>query len=203
MKKLFVCAIAFMALTFASCGNKQSGNAESADSLTDSTEVVADSTGATAVADEMKAKLEAKDAEGFNAVVAEAKQKIDELVKEGKIEEAKAYASQVKAFVDENAETIKQVANGSETVTSIVNTINALPSSAESAVNAAGEAVKSDAENAVKSAKEAAETKVSETKAAAKQKANEEVNKAANKAKEKANEEVNKAANKALNKLGL
>lgn len=201
MRKVFVCAIAFMALMFASCGNKQSGNAAPNDSTaTDSTIVAGDSIDeAEAVANDMQAKLDAKDAKGLNEIVATAKQKIDELVKEGKVEEAKAYASKVKQFIDDNAEAIKTVTNGNETISSIVSTINALPSSAEGTVKAAGEAVKSDAENAVKTAKDAAETKVSEAKEAAKKKATDEVNKA----KDKANEEVNKAASKALNKLGL
>lgn len=199
MKKVFVCAIAFMALTFTSCGNKQNGNAAQTDSLTDTTAIAADGTDAEALANEMKAKLEAKDANGLNEIVTSAKQKIEELVKAGKIEEAKAYASKVKQFVDENAEAIKTVTNGDETISSIVSTISALPSNAENAVEAAGNAVKSDAENAVESAKGAAETKVNEAKEAAKQKATDEVNKA----KDKANEKVNKAASDALNKLGL
>lgn len=209
MRKLFVCAVAFAALTLTSCGNKQSGNAAPTDSIADTAAVVDNAEGE-AVAGEMKAKLEAGDAEGFSTIVTEAKAKIDQLVKEGKVEEAKAYASKVKQFIDENAETIKQVTGGNETVSSIVSAIGAIPSSAEDAVNAAGEAVKSDAENAVNSAKEAAENKVNEAKDAAKQKANEEVDKAkqkandaVDKAKQKANDEVNKAANKALNKLGL
>jgi len=199
MKKIIVCAMAFMALTFASCGNKQNGGqTPETDSIAN---VAADENGgeAEAVASDLKAKLDAKDSKGFSEAVASAKQKIDELVKAGKVEEAKAYASKVKQFIDENAETIKQVTNGNETINSIVSTISALPASAGDAVDAAGEAVKTDAENAVKSAKEAAETKVAETKEAAKQKANDAVENA----KQKTNEAVDKAASKALNKLGL
>lgn len=210
MRKLFVCAIAFAALAMTSCGNKQSGNAAPTDSIADTTVVAADSEEGDAVANEMKSKLEAGDANGLNTVVAQAKAKIDELVKEGKVEEAKAYASKVKQFVDENAETIKQLTGGNETISTIVSTISSLPSSAEDAVNAAGDAVKSDAENAVNAAKDAAETKVNEAKDAAKQKVDEAKDAAkqkatdeVNKAKQKANDEVNKAANKALNKLGL
>lgn len=204
--------MAFAALTFTSCGNKQSANTDSADSIADTTAVATDSAASEAesLASDMQAKLEANDASGFNEIVASAKQKIDELIQEGKVEEAKAYASKVKQFIDDNAETIKQVTNGDETVSSLVNTITSLPSNAEDAVDAAGEAVKSDAQNAVNTAKEAAENKVNEAKEAAKQKANDEVDKAkqkandeVDKARQKANNEVNKAANKALDKLGL
>lgn len=203
MKKILVCAMAIMALSFTNCGNKQSGNADTAvDSLANETEAVATDaieSEAEALANDMKTKLDEKDSKGFSDIVATAKQKIDELVKEGKVEEAKAYASKVKQFVDENAETIKQVTNGNETINSIVSTISALPTDAQNAVDEAATAVKSDAENAVKSAKDAAETKASEAKEEAKKKANEAVDNA----KQKANDAVDKAANKALNKLGL
>jgi len=210
MKKVFLFAFAFVALTFASCGNKQGGNAAQTDSISADTVAVADNNSAEAVASDMQAKLEAKDADGFKQAVESAKLKIDELVKAGNVEEAKAYASKVKAFVDENAETIKQLAGGEETVTSIVNAISSIPANAESAVNEVGEAVKADAQQAVEDtkaaakqkvedAKAAATQKVEDAKAAAKKKASDEVNKA----KDKANQEVNKAANKALKGLGL
>lgn len=192
--------MAVMALTFAACGNKQSANTESNDSNAVDTTAVAGIAGeADALASDLKAKLEAKDSKGFSDMIASAKQKIDELVKAGKVEEAKAYASKVKQFVDENAETIKQVTNGDATVSSIVSAIKALPADAENAVDAAGDAVKSGAENAVKSAKDAADAKVTEVKEETKAKANEAVDNA----KKKASDAVDNAANKALNKLGL
>lgn len=197
MKKIIVCAIAIMALAFAACGNKQGGNRNAEADSTANAVVEGDEI--EAMTSDLKAKLDAKDSKGFSEAVASVKQKIDELVKAGKVEEAKAYASKVKQFVDENAETIKSVANGNETISDIVNTISALPTNAESAVDAAGEAVKSDAENAVKSAKDAAETKATEAKEAVKQKANDAVENA----KQKTNDAVDKAASKALNKLGL
>jgi len=200
MKKILVCAMTLMALTFAACGNKQSANVGSEDSAAvDTTAVSGIAEEAEALASDLKAKLEANDSKGFNDIVESAKQKIDELVKEGKVEEAKAYASKVKQFVDENAETIKQVTNGNATINSIVDAIKDLPSNAEEAVDAAGNAVKSDAENAVQSVKDAADTKVKEVKEDTKAKANEAVDNA----KKKANDAVDKAASKALNKLGL
>lgn len=200
MKKIIVCAIAFMALTFASCGNKQNGNqTPETDSIAAAATDENGGSEAEGLASDLKAALDAKDSKGFSDAVASAKQKIDELVKAGKVEEAKAYASKVKQFIDENAETIKQVTNGNATINSIVSTIKALPTDAGSAVDAAGNAVKSDAEHAVEAAKDAAATKAAETKAAAKQKADEAVDNA----KQKANDAVDKAASKALNKLGL
>lgn len=199
MKKVFIFAFAFAAMTFASCGNKQGGNAAPVDSVATDSVAIVDNSSAEAIASDLQSKLEANDADGFNQAVEAAKQKIDELVKAGNVEEAKAYASKVKAFVDENAETIKQLTGGEETVTSIVNTINQLPADAESTVKEAGEAVKADAEQAIEDTKAAAKQKVEETKDKAKQKATDEVNKA----KDKANQEVNKAANKALKSLGL
>lgn len=191
MKKIFVCAIALMALMFANCGNKQNGSAENADSTaTDTVAVVSE--GAVGEAEtlltDLKEKLNSQDANGLEQVITSAKQKIDELVKAGKVEEAKAYAAKVKTFIDENAESIKQVAGGNSTISSIVNTISALPTDAESAVSSVGESVKSDAEKAVQSAKEEAETKATEAKESV---------------KKKATDAVDNAANKALNKLGL
>lgn len=210
MKKVFIFAFAFMALTCASCGNKQAGNAPQADSVATDSVAIVDNADPEAIASDLQTKLEAKDSEGFKQAVEIAKQKIDELVKAGNVEEAQAYASKVKAFVDENAETIKQLAGGNETVSSLVNTINALPASAESAVNEAGEAVKADAQQAVDDAKSAAKAKVEEAKSAASAKVDETKTKAkqkaadeVNKAKDKANQEVNKAANKALKGIGL
>lgn len=182
MKKVFIFAFAFTALTFASCGNKTSGSAVQTDSVETDSVAIVDSSNVEAVASDMQSKLEANDADGFKQAVETAKLKIDELVKAGKVEEAKAYASRVKAFVDENAETIKQLAGGEETVASIVNTISAIPANAESTVKEAGEAVKANAQQAVEDTKAAAKQKVEETKAAAKQKAADEVNKAADKA---------------------
>lgn len=199
MKKVFIFAITFMALTFASCGNKQNGNAPQTDSVETDSMATAGNADPEAVANDLQTKLEAKDADGFKQAVETAKQKIDEMVKAGKVEEAKAYASKVKTFVDENAETIKQLTGGNETVTSLVNTISAIPANAEATINEAGEAVKADAQQAVDDAKEAAKAKVDEAKDKAKQKATDEVNKA----KDKANKEVNKAAEKALKGIGL
>lgn len=199
MKKVFLFVFAFVAMTFASCGNKQGNGAAPAEEVEkDSVAIVSNSSPETVAAD-LQQKLQSNDAEGFKQTVKVAKEKIDEMVKAGDVEGAKAYASKVKAFVDENAEAIKQLAGGSETVSTIVNTINSIPVNAEKTVNEAGEAVKADAQKTMDDAEVAAKAKVEETKDKAKQKATEEVNKA----KDKANQEVDKAANKALKKLGL
>ena len=171
MKKIFICAIAALSMTFVSCGNKTNENAAGADSavVTDTEAMIEE--GATLVND-FKAKLDAKDTEGIKEVVAKAQEKIDELVKSGKVEEAKAYASKIQQFINENAETIKTVTSGNETVNNLVNTITSLPSVDELA-DKAKEAVKADAAQAEEAAKEAVENKKEEVKDETKQKINE------------------------------
>lgn len=190
MKKLLIVAIAFVGLTFASCGEKnKSGEA------VDSTEVAADSA-SEAVPAELSAlseQLEAKDASAVEKTLETVKATYDKLVAEGKVEEAAAYASKVKAFVDEHADAIKEAANGNVTVSGIVDAVKNLPTSADAAVAGAESAVKADAAQAKSQAEDAANAVVEGAKEAAKEKVEDTKKQAADAVDKKVNEGVDKA----------
>ncbi len=205
MKKIILFSFVVAALALASCGNKSDANAEGSENdstAVDPTEVIGD----------MKTMLDANNAEGFNEIVSTTQEKIESLMKEGKVEEAQAYASKLKEFIDENAETIKSVAGNDETVNSIINTISNIPESAseslkeiegdvkdkiENAAEDAVEDVKQEIEGAVEDAKQKANEAVED----AKQKASDAVDNAVEDAKKKTNNAINDAASKLKGKF--
>lgn len=238
MKKLFIFAAA-LALTFTSCGNK----AQNSQANADSTEM-ADTTAATDEANaelssesqatvenltaELQKAVNAKDAKGTIATLANLETIYKNLVEAGKLEEAKAYGSAIKKFLNDNAESIKNVASGNTTVASLVNGIVNLPTSAATTADEAKKAVASDivnlasptiakgatavatakaaaeaVENAPATVKAAASAAASTAAAAAEKKVNDEVDKGkekANKAVNDAVEKANKKANEAVDK---
>lgn len=197
MKKLLIMALALVGLTMASCGNKAKSGDAADSAAVDSTEAVA--TAAEAEVNALGEQLQAGDASAVEKTFTTIKEKYDELVSEGKVEEAAKYASQVKAFIDEHAEEIKNVANGNTTVSGLIDAVTNLPTNATDVANAAAAAVNADA-SAVKEAVEAAPEAAKE---AAKAKVEEVKKEAANKVEEKANEAVNKGVDKALKGVGL
>lgn len=218
MKKVFLFAAA-IALTLASCGNK----AQNAESQADSTTVAVDSatedvvlseeTQATVekLTAELTKAIEAKDGKTISATLTSLQETYKQLVEAGKLDEAKSYGAAIQKLVNEKADEIKSAAAGDvSAISSLVESVKNLPTSAESTA----EDVKSAAENvanaAVNEAKTAAENKVKEVDEAAKKavddaktKATDKVNEAKQKAKDKTNEAVDKAASKALKGLGL
>lgn len=238
MKKLFIFAAA-LALTFTSCGNKAQNSQANADSteVTD-TAATADEAAAAlssesqATIDNLTAELQkavnAKDAKGTIATLANLETIYKNLVEAGKLEEAKAYGSAIKKFLNDNAESIKNVASGNTTVASLVNGIASLPTSAATTADEAKKAVASDivnlasptiakgatavatakavaeaVENAPATVKAAASAAASTAAAAAEKKVSDEVDKGkekANKAVNDAVEKANKKANEAVDK---
>lgn len=187
MKKvlLFACAAIF---AFASCGNKTTPAEGGADSTADSTTVVAESSDAEAAIAGFTTALQSADPTTIQTTLAALQTKYAELVKEGKLEDAKTYASAVQQFVNEHSEEIQKIANGNTTITSLLEGVKALPTSAETTAEEAAAAVSSDAQSIVDAAKNAATTavneKVDEAKAAAVKKATEAVAPAVQKATE-------------------
>lgn len=226
MKKVFLFAAA-IALTLASCGNKSQGNAADTDST--ATENVTDSTAdgenaeATAnLSEESKATVEtmtaelqkaidAKDSKAAISTLANLQTIYKNLVAQGKLEEAKAYGSAIKNFVNQNADALKNVASGNTTIVSLVEGIKNLPTSAETTAEQAKAAVGEDITNlaspivakgatAVASAKEAAEiikNAPATVKSAAESAANQAIDNAKTAAENKVNSEINKAGQKA------
>lgn len=246
MKKGFLFAIA-IALTLASCGNKSQSNTSSTDSTSEVTSAQAssESTGdadgnatqalsseAKATVDNLTAELQkavnAKDSKAAITTLANLQAIYKNLVEQGKLDEAKAYGSAIKQFVNDNADAIKKVASDNTTVADLVSGISNLPTSASTTVEAAkaaitqdvvnlasptiakGQTIVSTAEAAAaavknvpastkKAAEDAANKAVNDAKSAAEQKANDAVNNAKAKAASKVNE-ANQKANDAVNK---
>lgn len=230
MKKVFLFAAA-IALTLASCGNKSQGNAAEADST--ATETVTDTTAETdnaeatanltqeskATVENMTAELQkavdAKDSKATISTLANLQTIYKNLVEQGKVDEAKAYGSAIKAFINKNADAIKSVANGNTTINSLVSGIQNLPTSAEATAEQAKAAITSDITNlaspaiakgatAIATAKEAAEAiknAPASVKSAAENAANQAVNNAKTAAENKVNSEINKASQKATDAI--
>ena len=206
MKKFLFVAVAALTLGLASCSES------------------AKSDEATATIENLKAQMEAGNANAMQTALTEAKDKIAELVAKDP-EAAKTYVAKVQEFIKENKEQILNVVGDNAIAQSLVSTIVDAP--AETVINAltAGQSVIDNAENLTDSIDQAINDKINETKEGienaakdaaneqieaakkeatnkvneATQKANEEVNKAA----EKANKELNDAANKALKSVGF
>lgn len=199
-------AVAAIALLSVSCGNKTATSANATDSTAVDTTVVAE--GVDAVAGELETALTGKDAQSVQSTLEKIKAEYERLVSEGKLDEAKAYASKLQEFINTHAEEITALTSGNTTVTSLVNTVKNLPTSAEATAEEAVAAVKSDVKNAantaVENAKQGVADKVNDAKTAAETKATEAVNKTAekaNKAVENANKKASDAINNAAGKL--
>lgn len=223
MRKVILSIMAVAAISFSSCGNKTENGAD-VDSTANEVEAVADSV-ETAEAEvenvisDLAAGLESSDKATVETKVAEAQGKIAQLIEEGKLDQAKAYAEKIQNFIKENKDKLN--ATGSSLVSSFVSSaekldLNNLEASAKdwaSTVKAvagdAGSKAVSDVEGAAKDAAQAvageagqkvqdAVNKVEDAKAkvdAAKAKAEEVKQKIDN-----APEAVKKAAEDAKNK---
>lgn len=223
MRKVILSIMAVAAISFSSCGNKTENGAD-VDSTANEVEAVADSV-ETAEAEvenvisDLAAGLESSDKAAVETKVAEAQGKIAQLIEEGKLDQAKAYAEKIQNFIKENKDKLN--ATGSTLVSSFVSSaekldLNNIEASAKdwaSTVKAvagdAGSKAVSDVEGAAKDAAQAvageagqkvqdAVNKVEDAKAkvdAAKAKAEEVKQKIDN-----APEAVKKAAEDAKNK---
>ena len=199
MKKILVLALAMVAISFASCGNKAQKNAEE---IIDSTEAVVEDVNA--AADEaiaaLSEQIEKNDASALQTALEAIKAKVASFIAANP-ELAKEYLGKVQGFL----------------ISSLVDGISNLPSESVDALMGAGDALKAlgidatakaadavegaveGAKDAVEGAKDAAVDAVKDAKDAAVNKANEAVEGA----KEKAGEAIDKAASDAKKKLGL
>ena len=203
MTKAIIFAAA-LALTFSSCGNKTQNTAANADSAA----VVANEEGGAELsADdqttidnltaELQKAIDAKDAKTTISVLANLQTIYKNLAEEGKLEEAKAYGSAIKKFVNDNAETLKTIASGNSTVESLVNGIVNLPTSAAATAEDAKAAITSDVVKLASPAIAKGETVVETAKAAAEMVKN--APEAVKNAAEAAKSAVNNAASTAEN----
>lgn len=215
MKKILVLALAMVAISFASCGNKAQKNAEE---IIDSTEAVVEDVNA--AADEaiaaLSEQIEKNDASALQTALEAIKAKVASFIAANP-ELAKEYLGKVQGFLKENADKIKAVIGDNAAISSLVDGISNLPSESVDALMGAGDALKAlgidatakaadavegaveGAKDAVEGAKDAAVDAMKDAKDAAVNKANEAVEGA----KEKAGEAIDKAASDAKKKLGL
>jgi len=195
MKKSIRMVAAFVAaMSLTACTGSTNANTSEEDSLA----VVTLSEGAEAeeVVNVLEKEVEAGDAPALNKAVETIQAELQEIIESGDAEKAAAYASQIKAFIDQNADKLKELDINTITLNDIINAAKALPVNAENAAEDAAAAVQADAEAAKDAAVEAAKAKADEAVEEGKAKANEAVQDAANKANEAASKAINDAANK-------
>lgn len=223
MKKVFIAVAAFAVIAFTSCGNEQKKNAENAVDSIETT--VVDETakaGAEAAIEELKGKLEEKDASKVKEALTKAQTEIQELVKNDP-EKAEAYLKQLQDYLKNNAEQIKAVAG--EKAANLASTLSNAPATQmiETLKSQVGDAKATGADAVVKAAEAAAAIKnapeatkkavdqaIEKTKADAEAKAKEraEENKkkteeAVNAQKKKASDAIDKGVSDLKGKLGL
>ena len=195
MKKSIRMVAAFVAaMSLTACTGSTNANTSEEDSLA----VVTLSEGAEAeeVVNVLEKEVEAGDAPALNKAVETIQAELQEIIESGDAEKAAAYASQIKAFIDQNADKLKELDINTITLNDIINAAKALPVNAENAAEDAAAAVQADAEAAKDAAVEAAKAKADEAVEEGKAKANEAVQDAANKANEAASKAINDEANK-------
>jgi len=212
MRKLFVLAMAAVAMSFASCGNKNAQQAEAADAATEVS--AAEIENATAGLDE---QLQAGDVNKFQEALTAAQAKVAQLLQENP-EVAKEYLEKVQTYLKDNAEKIKEMVGDNAVVSTAVSSLVEAPaetiiSNLQSTLGSVSDAatdkvdeVKQAGQDKIDEVKQAGQDKIDEVKQAGQQKVDEAKQAAAEKVNEaasKTNEKVNDAADKLLKGAGL
>ena len=158
MKKLFISALAVGALCLSSCGNKTNKAENPTDSLTEVTLGEANDSVSelTSLTNKLQEQLKNKDLPGLQSTLSSLQDKYQELLKSGKVEEAKEYAKKVKEFVDANGDKIKECAKDNKTISTLVDQVKGLSLGAESDVKAGAEEIQSNVKEDVDKAKDKA-----------------------------------------------
>ena len=203
MRKLMTAAMGFAAMLLVSCAGSttESNNASVEADVQEKMETILSG-------------IESNDVDAVVATLEETKEKVEELLAEGKIEEAQEYAEQIKAFYEENVEQFEEVVAGSATISELVKTVTSVPTEVEGAVDAATDyvqdkvdaaedkaaEVKDAIEAAPEAVKDAAEAKAEEVKEEAKAAAEAKVEEGKQAAKDAASKAIEDAANKLFKK---
>ena len=128
MKKLMIIvAVAASLAMVSACGQKATESAESADEVTK----------------QLQELVEKNDAQGIEELQKEAAKAIEELEAAGKAEEAEAYKSKIKEFVETNKEKLQSMS-----IADIVEAAKDVEGTAEGLAEEGEAAVKADAEHA-------------------------------------------------------
>jgi len=170
MKKLFISALAVGALCLSSCGNKTNKAENATDSLTEVTLGEANDSVSelSSLANTLQEQLKNKDIQGLQNTLSSLQDKYQELLKSGKVEEAKEYAKKVKEFVDANGDKIKEYTKDNKTVSTLVDQVKGLSLGAETDVKAGAEEIQSNVKEGVDNAKDKAEDAAKKAEDAAK-----------------------------------
>ena len=160
MKKLFISALAVGALCLSSCGNKTNKAENATDSLTEVTLGEANDSVSelSSLANTLQEQLKNKDVQGLQNTLSSLQDKYQELLKSGKVEEAKEYAKKVKEFVDANGDKIKESAKDNKTISTLVDQVKGVKAGAEEIQSNVKEGVDNAKDKASDAAKKAEES---------------------------------------------
>ncbi len=217
MKKVFLMLAAVAAMTFTACGDKKKAdenNAAAADSIVAEAQE-GDIQDPEQLGADLTKAMEANDGEGLKGKIDAAKEWAQNLLKEGKGEQAKGILEKIQSFLSENADKVTSVIGDNQYVQGALDWVKSVDAGdlinkagealgvegaaeqAGAAAAAAGEQIKETANQAKEAiqnneAVQAAQEKVEEVK--------DDVVKKGNEAVEAAKEEVGKAVDDAVNK---
>ena len=209
MKKLFFFAAIVAAMGFAACSGSTNANTAEEDSLGLVIAGIANVEELEANVNSLEEKVKAGDAAALNEAVEAIEAELQKVIDDGETEKAAEYASQLEAFVQENAEKLQELNVNTLTLGDIIKAVKELPTTVENKAEAAADAVEADATAAKAAAEKAAKAQADAAVEAGKAKVNEaveagkaQVNEAVEAGKAKANEAVQDAANKANKAVG-
>ena len=148
MKKLFISALAVGALCLSSCGNKTNKAENATDSLTEVTLGEANDSVSelSSLANTLQEQLKNKDIQGLQNTLSSLQDKYQELLKSGKVEEAKEYAKK-----------IKECAKDNKTVSTLVDQVKGFSLDTKSDIKEGAEEIQSNVKEGVDNAKDKAE----------------------------------------------
>ena len=189
MKKLFALAAFAAAMIFSACtGNKTVEEDLDFEKATPE-----------AVVSALAEKLQAGDATTITTAIEAVQTQLNKLLENADVEKVTAYATQIKAFIDENAETLKSFNIDVTPLTNLFDQVKALPSSAEDAATDALESAQEEAEGVVNDAVDAVQGAVDDAVDAGQKAVNDAVDAgkaAVEEGKAKTNEAIQNAADK-------
>ena len=189
MKKLFALAAFAAAMIFSACtGNKTVEEDLDFEKATPE-----------AVVSALAEKLQAGDATTITTAIEAVQTQLNKLLENADVEKVTAYATQIKAFIDENAETLKSFNIDVTPLTNLFDQVKALPASAEDAATDALESAQEEAEGVVNDAVDAVQGAVDDAVDAGQKAVNDAVDAgkaAVEEGKTKTNEAIQNAADK-------
>lgn len=189
MKKLFALAVFAAAMVFSACtGNKTVEEDLDFEKATPE-----------AVVSALAEKLQAGDATTITTAIEAVQTQLNKLLENADVEKVTAYATQIKAFIDENAETLKGFNIDVTPLTNLFDQVKALPASAEDAATDAVESAQKEAEGVVSDAVDAVQGAVNDAVGAGQKAVNDAVDAgkaAVEEGKAKTNEAIQNAADK-------